>query len=34
MGELLPAYQSLKEAALRLTILSEPEFSRELARNL
>lgn len=34
MEELLPAYQLLKEAALELTILSEPESSRELARNL
>lgn len=34
MQELLPAYQLLREAALELTILAEPELSRELARNL
>ena len=33
-GELLPAYEQLKKAAMELTVLSEPEIARELLRNL
>jgi len=34
MAELLPAYEQLKETALELTVLTEPEFGAELLQNL